>query len=158
LFYRINAVPITVPPLRERVDDIPLLVDRFLDGLLLGNPETRKLISSGAIAILMRFDWPGNVRQLKNVIERLFFTSREATISAEEVAECMGERVDDHADSVDLPSGANRLSSAVNHFERSFLKSELRKTEGNITQLAERLGMDRGNLYRKLKKLGLLSS
>jgi len=157
LLYRINAVPIKIHPLREHADDIPLLLDHFLDKLHFKNPHVQKQFDSEAVSSLVTYGWPGNVRELKNVVERLFFTTHEDLITREDVNLCIGEGADDCSEIEPATSGGNRLSSAVNHFERSFLKMELKKSDGNITQLAERLQMDRGNLYRKLKRLGLLS-
>ncbi|MBU1320171.1 MAG: sigma-54 dependent transcriptional regulator [candidate division Zixibacteria bacterium] len=157
LLYRINAVPIKIHPLREHSDDIPLLLDHFLDMLHVKNPHVQKQFDSEAVSSMVAYGWPGNVRELKNVVERLFFTTPEDLITREDVSLCIGEGADDSSVIESAASGGNRLSSAVNHFERSFLKTELKKSDGNITQLAEQLQMDRGNLYRKLKWLGLLS-
>ena len=156
LLYRINTVPINVPALREHREDIPQLVDHFLDRLSAKEPSGREHFDAGAIDALISNDWPGNVRQLRNVIERLHYTVSGEHITADAVNACLGDKeLEPDDEDVD---GTNRLSSAVSHFERGFLKLELEKAGGNITRLAERLGMDRGNLYRKLKKIGLLSN
>lgn len=156
LLYRINAVPINLPPLREHREDIPQLVDHFLERLSAKDPSSQKNFDAGAIDALTSNDWPGNVRQLKNVIERLYYTVSGEHITADAARECLGDKELGPDD--DAAEGANRLASAVTHFEKGFLKLELEKAGGNITRLAERLGMDRGNLYRKLKKIGLLSN
>ncbi len=156
LLYRINAVPINVPPLREHREDIPQLVDHFLERLSAKDPSSQKHFDAGAVDALSSNDWPGNVRQLRNIIERLYYTASGEHISADAVRECLGNKELGPDD--DAAEGANRLASAASHFERGFLKLELEKAGGNITRLAERLGMDRGNLYRKLKKIGLLSN
>jgi two-component system nitrogen regulation response regulator NtrX len=155
LLYRINAVPINLPALREHREDIPQLVDHFLERLSAKDPSSHKHFDASAIDVLISNDWPGNVRQLKNVTERLYYTVSGDHITADAVRQCLGDK--EFVPDDDAAEGANRLASAVSHFEKSFLKLELEKAGGNITQLAERLGMDRGNLYRKLKKIGLLS-
>jgi len=159
LLYRVNAVPIDVPPLREHREDIPRLIDHFAERLSARDPLTRKHFDSGAVDALVSHDWPGNVRQLRNVIERLYYTVREEIISADAVRACLGETVPPAPALPDKAAdGQNRLAMTVSNFEKSFLRLELDKAGGNITRLAERLGMDRGNLYRKLKKIGLLSN
>ena len=158
LLFRINTIPVHLPPLRDYREDIPLLVNHFLEMLISKEPFSQIDIDNRAIEPLVSYDWPGNVRQLKNVVERLFYTTRKDSISPDDVQACLGEK-DTVVDLHDAAfAGANRFSTAVLQFERGYLKAELEKTEGNITQLAERLGMDRGNLYRKLKRLDLLSN
>ncbi len=163
LLYRINAVPIAVPPLREHREDIPELVEHFLDKLTLRDPSVRRALAPAALEPLIAHDWPGNVRQLRNVVERLFYTASSETVTREEAAACLGEPdslsgVDpEGASSSDPAEGANRLAAAVQRFETGFLRAELDRHDGNVSRLAASLGMDRGNLYRKLKRLGLLS-
>jgi two-component system nitrogen regulation response regulator NtrX len=159
LLYRINAVPINLPALREHREDIPQLVDHFLERLLAKDPSSQKHFDAGSIDVLMSNDWPGNVRQLRNVVERLYYTASGENITADAVRACLGDKeLAASGSDGEAADGTNRLASAVSHFERGFLKLELEKAGGNITRLAERLGMDRGNLYRKLKKIGLLSN
>ena len=153
LLYRINTVPLPLPALRDRREDIPRLSDFFLGNLCRENPEAPKELDPHAHEVLMADEWPGNVRQLKNLIERLFYTTSGETIGAEDVQRALGAEARDPAES----SGKNRLTDAITQFERGFLGAELRRCDGHVTQLAKELGMDRGNLYRKLKKLGLLS-
>jgi two-component system nitrogen regulation response regulator NtrX len=155
LFFRLNTIPIDVPPLRSRRDDIPLLASHFLSKLTSSEALDPKQMSIEALDTLVAFDWPGNVRQLRNAIERLNYMSQSDTISASEVRDCLGSAPDDVQ--VSDSNGSNRLADAVHGFEKRFLKLELETAGGNIARLAEQLGMDRGNLYRKLKKLGLLS-
>jgi two-component system nitrogen regulation response regulator NtrX len=158
LLYRINTVPMFIPPLRDHREDIPQLVDHFVERLSAKDPSTEKSFEQGAIDALMSGDWQGNARQLRNVVERLYYTTRSELVTADAVRACIGES--DLA-AAGPPDGGvdaqNRLATAVSQFEISFLRVELDKAEGNVTRLAERLGMDRGNLYRKLRKTGLLS-
>jgi two-component system, NtrC family, nitrogen regulation response regulator NtrX len=168
LLYRINTVPLVLPPLREHREDIPLLVERFLDRLCAQDPSAHRRFAPDALDPLIGYGWPGNVRELRNVVERLFYTTPAEEISRASVLACLG-LAGEPPDSAHLgvppdagdAAGAeprNALTTAVQRFETAFLRTELEACAGNVTRLAARLGMDRGNLYRKLKKLGLLSS
>ncbi len=154
LLYRINTVPLTVPPLRERREDIPSLAEHFRDGLHRREGGLCPAITPEALDLLMAHPWPGNVRELRNVIERLYYTCGGDSIDATQVRPCLGPNGGETA----AEDGKNRLTRAVEQFERGYLRSQLEGHGGNITQLAQDLGVDRGNLYRKLKRLGLLSS
>ena len=156
LLYRINTVPLNVPPLRDRREDIPSLARHFLDGLHRREGGHRPAVGPDAIDLLITHPWPGNVRELRNVIERLYYTCGGDSIDTAQVRPCLGAGPEGAETSE--ADGKNRLTRAVEHFERGYLRSQLEGHDGNITQLAESLGMDRGNLYRKLKRLGLLSS
>jgi two-component system nitrogen regulation response regulator NtrX len=187
LLYRINTVPIVVPPLRDHREDIPLLVDRFLERLAARDPSARCRLAPDALDPLLRHDWPGNVRELRNVVERLCYTIAADSISREDVRTCLdpaarapaasggpssngpghrasepahgaaGPEAEEAPDETSVADGRNVLSAAVQRFEQAFLRAELEAAGGNVMRLAARLGMDRGNLYRKLKRLGLLS-
>ena len=155
LLYRINTVPIHLSPLRDRREDIPILAEHFLTRLASQDLDTRAEFDDGVIELLIAHNWPGNVRELRNLIERAFYTSTDRRITPEHNRICLGEKGD--ITKPDIEAGnRNRLSAAVTQFEKGFLRSELRAVDGNINQLAGKLRMDRGNLYRKLKKLGLL--
>ncbi len=175
LLYRINTVPIVLPPLREHREDIPLLVERFLDRLCAQDPAARRRFAAGALDPLIAHSWPGNVRELKNVVERLFYTTATEEITRAGVLACLGQAETSRGPGEPTPAAAtegafgeeapgtggaearNVLATAVQRFETAFLRAELEASAGNVTRLAARLGMDRGNLYRKLKRLGLLS-
>ncbi len=152
LLYRINTVPLHVIPLRERREDIPVLAEHFL-GRMEKESSEDKALDPEAVGVLAEYDWPGNVRELKNVIERVYYTSLGLSISADDILSALGfvePAVDGEREDV------NRLTAAIEGFERAFLKSHLDAADGNVSELARGLGIDRGNLYRKLKKLGLL--
>jgi len=157
LLYRINIVLLTIPSLRNHREDIPDLVRHFVEELSVDQHSHRVEFAEEAIGALMDYSWPGNVRQLRNIIERLLFTGRDERITATEVRACIGGQ-SKFGDRGEVQSDGNRLSEAVTNFERQFLSTELRNANDNVSLLARRLGMDRGNLYRKLKKLGLLSN
>ena len=153
LYYRINTIPIHIPPLRERREDIQLLTDHFFNDcnnrFLSDKPVT---YTPDLIARLTAYDWPGNIRQLKNCIERMIIMARGEVVRARDAEAVFGDTQDNSA----LMDDDNPLKNAVNNFERSFLKTHLDKTSGNIAELAKILNLDRGNLYKKLKKYNLV--
>jgi len=169
LFYRINTVPLRLPALRERREDIPHLADFFLTRLSSGNDDDVKTLTPEAVDALMTHDWPGNVRELRNLMERLFYLTPHDRIESADVRAALGQTPAPESDPRAVDGGArgtaapgspekHRLAQAVERFERDYLGGQLRAHEGNVTRLAETLRMDRGNLYRKLKRLGLLSA
>jgi two-component system nitrogen regulation response regulator NtrX len=153
LYYRINVVPLVVPPLRQRRDDVPLLVEHFCARL---NAETGlgiKRFDAEAIGHLAGLEYRGNVRELRNIVERCYIMTRGERISAAEVRAQLGElSPNDTMDDGDK----NALTQAVRNFERTFLAGELKRHNGNIAELARSLGLDRGNLSRKLKSYGIV--
>ncbi len=155
LLYRINTIPIHLSPLRDRREDIPILANHFLTLLASQNIETATKFDDGVMELLIAHDWPGNVRELRNVIERAFYMSTDGKITSDQTRTFLDNKDDTIAPDANT-NEHNRLTSAVAQFERSYLKSELREVDGNVSRLAKKLQMDRGNLYRKLKKLGLL--
>ncbi|MBD3219576.1 MAG: AAA domain-containing protein, partial [candidate division Zixibacteria bacterium] len=156
LFYRINTIPVHVPPLRERKEDIPLLFDHFFNALKSKNFQPQKSYDQGIVNILMAYDWPGNVRELRNYTERLFFLCRDDYIEVDFASQMLSDPGLSF-ETRDRPAGdKNLLTGSVEQFERSFLRINLSQVEGNVSELARRLGMDRGNLYKKLKKYNLL--
>jgi two-component system nitrogen regulation response regulator NtrX len=156
LYYRINTIPVHVPPLRERKEDIPLIFEQFFSNLKSRNFQLQKEYDKGIINILIAYDWPGNVRELRNYTERLFFLSRDDYIDVDIAAGMLSDPGLSGEPKIAAGEHKNLLSSSVEQFERSFLKSNLYKVDGNVSELARRFNMDRGNLYKKLKKYNLL--
>lgn len=158
LFYRLNVVPIKVPNLNERLEDIPLLVQDFLKQFRrkgLGD----KSFSPEAIHILQEHSWPGNVRELKNIVERVMIMSPESTISADAVAVFLGPK-NDISPAV-LPSSLYQqfdYKEAKKHFERDYLSSKLLENSYNISKTAEQIGMERSHLHKKVKFLNIESN
>ncbi|MCR9144530.1 MAG: sigma-54 dependent transcriptional regulator [bacterium] len=154
LYYRLNVIPITIPPLRERRKDIPLILDHFLSAFAAENQMEIKKFTPGALEALVDYPWPGNVRELKNVVERLSIMTAEAEIDEEVVARHL-------SDSRNLPSQAENvkltgdLRKARENFERSYIIEALRKHEKNVSRAARFLGIERTNLHRKMKSLGI---
>lgn len=159
LFYRLNVVPVELPPLNQRREDIPTLVEhysaRFANDQRLNAPE----ISSEAMAALQACDWPGNVRQLRNVIERTIILAPKDNFSRIEIEmlppEILGN--DEDLDQGVASLMGSPLREARENFEREYLKVQIRRFSGNISKTANFIGMERSALHRKLKILGLAS-
>jgi two-component system nitrogen regulation response regulator NtrX len=150
LFYRLNVIPIEVPPLRKRQDDIPLLVDHFIKTFSEENGKPPKTITGEALAYFLTYEWPGNVRELKNMVERLVIMTAGETITVSDLPIPLIPPVDD-----DDGGGTRSFREAREAFERAYILAELRVNEGNVTKTAERLGLERSHLYRKLKAYGI---
>jgi two-component system, NtrC family, nitrogen regulation response regulator NtrX len=150
LFYRLNVVPFFVPPLRERKEDIPLLVREFLSefGRQYGRP--RMEISEEALEVLSRYHWPGNVRELKNVIERvLILNPRALRIERKHLPPLT------HKTSARSTEEFSSLQQARDAYEREFIQKKIEEARNNISHAAELLGLERSHLYRKMKALGI---
>ena len=152
LYYRINVIPFHVPSLRERRDDVPLLAEHFMKGAAAEYGAGLKKLSESAVARLTAYRWPGNVRQLKNVCERLMVmvadeTNHEADL--EPAIDAFG--LSDERDS----SGDLELREARDLFERRFILTKLREHAGNVKQTAMALNIERSHLYRKMKSYGI---
>jgi len=150
LFFRLNVVPMHIPPLRERKEDIPLLANRFLMEFAEGNP---KKFSEEAMKILQSYHWPGNVRELKNLIERLVLTSEGNTITAEEIpSELLLTPYSDE----EISSGSHwNLEEILSKTEIKLLRAALSRSAGNKSQAATLLGIPLSTFRNKLAKFGL---
>ncbi|HEX8169817.1 MAG TPA: sigma-54 dependent transcriptional regulator [Thermoanaerobaculia bacterium] len=149
LFYRLNVIPIEVPPLRARGNDVILLAEYFLRRYAAETGQPRKKLSSGAAAKLKAYHWPGNVRELRNVIERLAILVPGETIDAAEIQ--LGTRPEPAAE-----IAANlTLREARDEFEKQYILARLREFAGNVSRTADALGVERSNLYRKLHAYGI---
>ncbi|OPY11905.1 MAG: Transcriptional regulatory protein ZraR [Syntrophus sp. PtaB.Bin001] len=156
LFYRLNVIPLKVPPLRSRKEDIPLLAERFLTDFALKEGEPKKMIEEDALAVLMEHQWPGNVRELKNFIERLAILTNSNVITLNDIPPLPkdGHKVEPFGYvGFDFLSGSFR--EARMDFEKQYLAKKLREFEGNISKTAESIGLERSNLHKKIKAYGL---
>ncbi len=157
LYYRLNVVPVTVPGLAERRGDIPVLANHFFSRYARSQGYAPPEISDEAVAVLQSYEWPGNVRQLRNVVERtLILAPRErvSTIEADMLpAEITQEPSGDSA-GITAMMGIP-LREAREQFEREYLRVQIRRFSGNISRTASFIGMERSALHRKLKTLGL---
>ncbi len=154
LFYRLNVIPITVPPLRERKSDIPILAQHFVEQFCDENGKPIKKLSPDAISTLEDYNWPGNVRELRNIVERLIIMVDTDTIKASHVLSAL------HVDQVQtsLQSNSASLKDMMEEYEKKIIISELEANEGNVSQTAKKLSIDRANLYRKLHAYDILKS
>jgi two-component system nitrogen regulation response regulator NtrX len=156
LFYRLNVIPLKVPPLRSRKEDIPLLAERFLMDFAIKEGEPKKTIDEDAMAVLMEHQWPGNVRELKNFIERLAIMTISNVISVNDIPALPkdGHKVEPFSDTgFDFLAGSFR--EAKMDFEKQYISKKLREFEGNISKTAESIGLERSNLHKKIKAYGL---
>lgn len=153
LYYRLNVIPLRIPALRERKEDIPVLVNWFLKEVTLKEHEEEKTITDDALAKLMEHDWPGNVRELKNFIERLVIMVPHNVISAKDIP-LLTENNKKTDGSVPLLA-ADSFRTAKMDFEKKYIIKKLQEFEGNISKTSEAIGIERSNLHRKIKRYGL---
>ncbi len=149
LFHRLNVIPIHVPPLRERKDDIPLLVEHFSKMLCDKNKFPQKMYSDGAIKVLQSFAWKGNIRELRNFIERIVIMIPQQNITEKEINSFIpasGSNVDD------ILSVSNSFQEFKEKAEKAFIQKQLQANGWNISKTADILGIQRSHLYNKLKK------
>ncbi|MDX9821621.1 MAG: sigma-54 dependent transcriptional regulator [Syntrophales bacterium] len=154
LFYRLNVIPLVIPPLRERKEDIPALVECFLRDFAVKEGEAPKRLSDDAINVLLRHSWPGNVRELKNIIERLVIMTPSDVITAKDIP-ALGMGADKIPEEPCVPISADSYREAKMDFERQFLVKKLKEFNGNISRTAEAIGLERSNLHRKIKSYGI---
>ncbi len=150
LFYRLNVIPFQVPPLRERLEDVPLLAEHFNHRFSNNYGKKPKIFTEDAIASLQNQLWLGNVRELKNTIERVIIMSSRQKITADNLPE--------FGTSEEIPSSTFRFPSfkeATDAYQREFILHKLTEFEGNISKAAEEMGVDRSHLYRRMKNLGI---
>ena len=159
LYFRLNVIPFHVPPLRERREDIPLLVRHFLDVLSAEHGRRPRTIAPDALAALSRLPWPGNVRELRNIIERLVIMAPGETIELRHLPSTLIESLPAEAPPGEGPGeapGGGTLAEAREAFERRYLLAKYHECGGNMSRTAEAVGVERSNLYRKMKAYGLL--
>jgi two-component system nitrogen regulation response regulator NtrX len=159
LYYRLNVVPVRIPSLRERREDIPELANHFLTRFAAERRITPPTLSDEAVAALQAHDWPGNVRQLRNIIERTVILAPGDRVSCIDV-DLLPSEILDNQGSVGLSSATltimgSPLREARESFEREYLKIQIRRFSGNISRTASFIGMERSALHRKLKALGI---
>lgn len=152
LYYRINVIPFHVPSLRERRDDVPLLADHFMKVAAAEYGTGPKHLSEAAVARLTAYRWPGNIRQLKNVCERLMVMIADETIHEADLEPA----IDAFGPSNELDAGRDlALREARDLFERRFILTKLREHGGNVKRTAVALNIERSHLYRKMKSYGI---
>jgi two-component system, NtrC family, nitrogen regulation response regulator NtrX len=154
LFFRLNVVPIQVPPLRDRRDDIPMLVRHFTDRAIEEQRLPPRRLSADAVERLTRLEWPGNVRELRNTVERLLILSPGSEVSVRDVERLVGG-TGDAALATDLMTAAT-FAEFKERAERAFILNKLRESEWNVSETARAIDMPRSNLYKKIERYGLV--
>lgn len=155
LYYHLNVVPITLPPLREHCEDVPDLLNYYVNYFVDQENLPYRRFTTAAQNRLRNYSWPGNIRELKNLVQRLLILGTDEEITLEEVESAISSTLQAKPREVgkiplDLP-----LREAREQFERAYLLQQFRDCDGNVARLAERVGMERTNLYRKLRALGI---
>ena len=157
LYYRLNVVPFKVPALRERSDDIPMLVQHFGNVFYRKEGREPKTFLPDALEMLKRYHWPGNVRELRNIVERILIMVPGRTVSRDDIPELL-EGYDEPRGTLNELDGALTLSTlreAREEFEREFIAQKLEENDWNISRTAEIIELERSNLHRKIKSYGI---
>lgn len=149
LFYRLNVIPIDLPTLKDRKEDIPILIDYFLKQLSEGGLYPNKKISSDALGSLMAYHWPGNIRELKNIVERMVIMVKNHTIKFENVPPVIRMANKEMLQVDEFPT---RFKEARESFEKQFILSMLKRNKWNISKTSVMIQVERSNLYRKIKQ------
>ncbi len=148
-FYRIHIIPITLPPLRERKDDLPLLIEHFLS--IYATSDNMPVLDGKVLGMLYNYEWPGNVRELQNVLQR-YITLKTLDFMSTSVTKSV---VIDDFDSIDIHENVESLSQAMDGFEKNIIKSILEKNQWRKNRAASELNINRKTLFRKMQKHGL---
>lgn len=151
LFYRLNVIPFSVPPLRERAEDVPVLARHFLKEFTKAYGRPSKEISDDAITALMQYHWPGNVRELRNVMERMVILYPQKRVELRHLPLESTRKLQQ----IRTSEGFGSLQAVKESAEREYILRKLEETNGNVTRASELLGLERSNLYRKMKALGI---
>jgi two-component system nitrogen regulation response regulator NtrX len=155
LYFRINVIPIFVPPLRERTEDLQALIDYFTEKFKRSAESEAKRFSEDAMQLLQTYFWPGNVRELKNFIERINIMTEENVISSDSVRRYLTSRTDWEREEVLKGFESMKLNEAKDEFEREFLVKKLEENEQNIARTSRALGITPSHLHNKIKKHGI---
>ena len=155
LYYRLNVLPIQIPPLRERPEDVATLIEFFLDYMVNVEHLPSRHFTAESLNILRQYSWPGNVRELKNLVQRLLILNRGEEVNVKEVQDAIGKRMLPDMPSQPMADYNQSLRDARDEFERGYLLHHLKNVGGNVSELAQIVGMERTHLYRKLKALGI---
>jgi two-component system, NtrC family, nitrogen regulation response regulator NtrX len=149
LFFRLNVIPFEVPPLRERIEDVPLLIEHFNCRFAKAYGKKPKVFDAEAIELMQRYSWPGNVRELRNTIERVVILHQNHRVAVTNLP-AFGES-EPPASSYRFPS----FKEASDAYHREFIQRKLDEAEGNVSRAADLMGIDRSHLYRRMRALGI---
>jgi two-component system nitrogen regulation response regulator NtrX len=153
LYYRLNVIPIDIPPLKERKKDIPLLIEHFLSLFVENGKSAKKKISKEALNSMMAYHWPGNVRELKNIVERMIIMVRTPTITLKHVPPVIRMA---NQELLQVDAFPTTFKEAKETFEKQFIQTMLLKNNWNISKTAENIQIERSNLHRKIKQLEIV--
>jgi DNA-binding NtrC family response regulator len=153
LFHRIFVFPLSLPPLRERRDDIAPLAEHFAQQVSAQNGWKPIPFSSGALETLRNYDWPGNVRELRNIVERLMLLATDNEVDLATVETALPKTAGATSRAASFASGP--LADRVDAFEREMILAELKRSNHNVAQAARALGLERSHLYKKAEHLGI---
>ena len=154
LYYRLNVVPLAMPGLREHREDVPELVGYHLDWFVENEHLPYRRFSTGALNLLRNYAWPGNIRELRNLVQRLLILRHGEEVGESEVAQALGRPAEPTEPYLE-PLFHVPLRAARDRFEKAYLEYHLKRTGGNVSELAQAVEMERTHLYRKLKGLGI---
>lgn len=153
-YFQLNVLPVEVPPLREHFEDVPELLEYFVNYFVEQEGLPYRHFSTAAQNRLRRYNWPGNLRELKNLVQRMLILGQEDTIDVDKVEAALAkssiDKEDDQIANFDLP-----LREARERFEKAYLEYQLKQANGSVSKIARIVGMERTHLYRKLKSLGI---
>ncbi len=154
LFFQLNVLSVVIPPLRDHFEDVPELLEYYVNYFVSEEHLPYRHFSTSAQNRLRMYSWPGNIRELKNLVQRLLILGLDETIEVDEVENALGEqsgyRADNDLRNFDLP-----LREAREKFEKAYLEYQLKQSNGSVSKIAQNVGMERTHLYRKLKMLGI---
>jgi two-component system nitrogen regulation response regulator NtrX len=150
LFYRLNVIPFQIPPLRERLEDVPLLTEHFNRKFSLSYGRRQKEFSAEALDALQNYAWLGNVRELKNTIERVVIMVERLRVTADDLPR-FNLTQEPSASSFRFPS----FKDATDAYQREFILHKLNEYDGNVSRAADAMGVDRSHLYRRMRNLGI---
>jgi transcriptional regulator with GAF, ATPase, and Fis domain len=153
LFHRIYVFPLVLPPLRDRREDIPVLVEHFAAQVCTQNGWKPVPFTSDAINAMQSYSWPGNVRELRNMVERLILLATEGQVDLETVESALPKG--SAAAGASSATGSGPLADRVQSFEHDVILSELKRAQNNMTAAAKALGLERSHLYKKAEQLGI---
>jgi two-component system, NtrC family, nitrogen regulation response regulator NtrX len=156
LYFRLNVIPMRVPSLKERVEDIPELVNEFVKEFSLSAKVEPKEFPPETLDLLQKYDWPGNVRELKNLIERLMIMTPGPVIGKKDIPAPFNQSAKPVRMVMEPGFTSDSLKEAKGEFEKAFIEEKLNEYNGNISQTAEAIGIERSNLHKKIKQYNLV--
>jgi DNA-binding NtrC family response regulator len=158
LYYLLNVVPLMIPPLREHPEDVPELLNHYVDALTAQDGLPYRHISLSAQNFLRNHTWPGNIRELRNLVQRLLILGTETEVSLDEVEDSIGTRIPVFSEGLgQIPESLFELPlrEAREQFEHDYLIYQLKQADGNVSKLADQVKMERTHLYRKMRSLNV---